>query len=154
MTTQINDFLNAIHASLGEGETYRMEITRNKKSLNIVFIPMLKDDADKVVDEAKQIRAALSTPLVMRGMNLDELATAFTDHLSGYGDARAQTKLAYDELIASLKDASSLAKNSTPKAVEVDKDQEPNDRKATTLPDTVVPNIALEPEQSSGVLRY
>jgi hypothetical protein len=115
MKSSIQTFFNAIHGSLNDDESYRFDITRDGDSLSIVLIPLLKDDSESVPREAQQIRAALSTPLIIKDMPLAELAGQFEARLSAYGDAYKPAQTAYNELLASLKDAKATAKNTSTK---------------------------------------
>jgi PRTRC genetic system protein E len=125
MNQNLLDFFTPIHSSMSEGESFRMDITRKGNSLNIAFIPMLKDDESKIPEEAKQVRAALSMPLVMREMSLETLADEFAKRLQGFGNARSGAVSAYDELLASLQDAKASAKNATKKTKVVEKTAKP-----------------------------
>lgn len=116
MENSILTFLNSIHGALAESEHLRLDITRSGDSLDIIVLPLLSDDEAKVPEEAKQVRSALSMPLSMRNMSLDELSTEFGERLSGYGQARQQANDSYQELLMSLRDATANAKNSKSKA--------------------------------------
>ena len=119
MNNNILLFMTALHSALGSNdEKFRLDLTRNNNSLDVVLIPQLNDDESKIPEDAKQIRAALAMPLVMRGMSLDTLSNEFAIQITGFGEARQSVKTAYDELLANLKDAKATAKNKTPKKSE------------------------------------
>lgn len=111
MNESIQAFLTALHSAMADGEHFRLDITRNGDSLDIITLPLLGDDEDKVPEEAKPIRSALTMPLAMRNMTMAELTTEFGERLSGYSEARGQATDAYQELLTSLKDAAASAKN-------------------------------------------
>jgi len=113
MENSILTFLAALHGSLAESETYRLDITKNGNSLDMIVIPLLNDGNSTIPDEAQATRAALSLPLAMTGMDMTELATEFGNRLQGYGDARQSTSESYQELLATLKDATASTKNAT-----------------------------------------
>ncbi|HDY85810.1 MAG TPA: hypothetical protein ENI26_08105 [Methylophaga aminisulfidivorans] len=130
MENSILNFLTSIHGALAENENLRLDITRSGDSLDIIVLPLLSDDETKVPEEAKQVRSALSMPLAMRNMSLDELSTEFGERLSGYGQVRQQANDAYQELLMSLKDATANAKNSKSKAEAKTKPKAKNDSPA------------------------
>ena len=111
MTEAIQEFFTALHGAMVEGEKFKVELTKKANSLEVLVLPLLSDKADQVPEAAQSIRAALTLPLVMSGMGLNEIASEFGSRLSGYGDARSYAKDAYDELLASIKDATASAKN-------------------------------------------
>lgn len=112
-----NPFFRDLHRATRPGETFRIEVTRTNDSLDVVVIPKLDGDADKVPEDAKPIRAALAMPLAVRGESLDELCASFGDKLAAFGAARGQAVSAYDELLQTLSDAAAGAKNATAKKV-------------------------------------
>lgn len=112
MENSIKNFLTALHDAMADKEHFRLDITRNGDSLDIIALPLLSDDESKVPEAAKQVRSALSMPLAMRNMSMDELSEEFGQRLSGFGQARQQAGAAYTELLASLQDATAAAKNS------------------------------------------
>ncbi len=116
MENSIKQFLTALHGAMADKEHFRLDITRNGDSLDIIALPLLSDDESKVPEAAKQIRSALSMPLAMRNMDMDELSAEFGQRLSGYGQARQQVGDAYSELLVSLQDATAAAKNAKSKA--------------------------------------
>lgn len=62
MENSILTFLDALHGSLAESETYRLDITKNDTSLDMIVIPLLNDGNNAIPDEAQATRAALSLP--------------------------------------------------------------------------------------------
>lgn len=132
MENSIKQFLNALHGALVDKEHFRLDITRNGDTLDIIALPLLSDDESKVPDAAKQVRSALSMPLAMRNMTMDELSEEFSQRLSGFGQARQQATDAYSELLASLQDATAAAKNSTSKADKKAKAKEKQEAPAAT----------------------
>lgn len=110
MIDGIKEFLTALHSALDDNEGYRLDLTRKGESMDIVLIPVLRGKSD-VPEEAKQIRAALAMPLAMRDMTLDALSEEFSNRMRGYGSARNTASEAYDELLATLNDATATAKN-------------------------------------------
>lgn len=115
MNDSILLFLQQLHGAMANNEQFRVELTKNGNSLDMIVLPLLGDDATKVPQEAQAIRSALSMPLSMRNMSLEELAGDFTNRLSGFGHARTQANTAYQELLATLNDATANAKNTTAK---------------------------------------
>lgn len=115
MNDSILLFLQQLHGAMANNEQFRVELTKNGNSLDMIVLPLLGDDATKVPEEAQAIRSALSMPLSMRNMSLEELAGDFTNRLSGFGHARTQANTAYMELLATLNDATANAKNATAK---------------------------------------
>lgn len=123
MDNSIKNFLLSLHSSMTNGEQFRIDITRNNDSLDLILLPVLGDNEDKVPEEAKAVRSALSMPLAMRNMTIEELSAEFSLRLSGYGAARQQAGDAYKDLLATLQDATATAKNT--KANTKSKNKEP-----------------------------
>jgi hypothetical protein len=115
MNESILLFLQQLHGAMANKEQFRVELTKNGDSLDMIVLPLMGDDESKVPEEAKAIRSALSMPLSMRNMSLDEMADDFTSRLSGFGQARTQANTAYQELLATLNDATANAKNNSAK---------------------------------------
>lgn len=111
MNDSILAFLQQLHSAMTDNEQFRLEMTKNGDSLDLIVMPLMADDESKVPEQAKAIRSALSMPLSMRNMPLTEIASDLGDRLSGFGQARSQTTDAYQELLASLNDATANAKN-------------------------------------------
>jgi len=154
MKDSINEFLVALHGAIGEGENFRLNITRKGDSLDIFLIPELSGNDEKIPEEAKQIRAALAMPLLMRGMALNDLAGEFANRMQGYGNVRNAASDTYGELLATLNDAAASAKNTinknTAKATEKTKvvDDMPDSDKPVTP--TTKPTHAAEKKVSGG----
>ena len=108
MTSQ---FTSSLHSALTTDETFRLDLTRKGDSMDVMLTPILNDSENAVPDEAKAIRTALSMPLVMSGMTLEELSAEFDARLQGFSEVRATALDAYTELLAKLKDATATAKN-------------------------------------------
>ena len=137
MENSIKNFLTALHSAMADKEHFRLDITRNGDSLDIIALPLLSDDESKVPEAAKQVRTALSMPLAMRNMSMDELSEEFGQRLSGYGQARNQANDAYSELLASLQDATAAAKNSTSQADKKAKGKGKQDAPAASVQEPV-----------------
>lgn len=151
MDNSITAFLTALHSAMSDKEKFRLDITRNGDSLDLIVLPMLSDDDSKVPDAAKPVRAALSMPLAMRNMSLDEVGTEFGQRLSGFGEARKEATDAYSELLMSLKDATAAAKNSSTKTTEKgkkDKDSKPSKVQVKTPDSTPQSTTTEEPKES------
>lgn len=153
MENSIKNFLTALHSAMADKEHFRLDITRNGESLDIIALPLLSDDESKVPEAAKQVRTALSMPLAMRNMSMDELSEEFGQRMSGYGQARNQANDAYYELLASLQDATAAAKNSTSKADKKTKSkdkQEPveTEKPTETMSAGEVPTETVPPTES------
>lgn len=104
-------FFEALHEALADGESYRLEVSRDGAKLNVAVIPALLKEPEQLPDAAKNVRAALAMPLVFREPSIQALAESFARRLSGYALARSGTQAGFDDLIASLKDAEAEAKN-------------------------------------------
>lgn len=166
MNSSIQLFLATLHSALNDGESYRLELTRKADSMDVILLPILKDNDDAIPEQAKQIRSALSMPLAMMNMTMTDLASAFEQRVSGFVQAHQTATSAYDELIAKLGDATATAKNTkaTPKpaknktaqakpelekvAVKVETDDKPI---VTTEP---LAPVAVTPVVSAGVLNF
>lgn len=149
MNTSITAFLTALQASLADKETYRLDVTRNGDSLDIVVLPMLKDDSTTIPAEAQATRAALSMPLAMVGMPMPVLASEFTKRIEGFGEAREAVTDSYSELLATLKDAGANAKNETSKKSKKSPDKSSSDEKQSE-PETSAATVTTPPAEATS----
>ena len=107
----MHSFLKAIKDSMADGEEIAISITRSGEKVDLLLIPKLSLSDDEVPDKAKQLRAALATPLAFNGMTLEEISADFETRLQKYSSVRSQGLNAFNELIDSIHDATADAKN-------------------------------------------
>lgn len=158
MNSSIQLFLATLHSALNDGESYRLELTRKADSMDMVLLPILKDNDDAIPEQAKQIRSALSMPLAMMNMTLTDLAGSFEERVSGFGQAHQTATSAYDELIAKLSDATATAKNTKVKTTTPVK-PEPEKPAVTVEANNDKPSVTIEttttiPAPSAGVFSF
>jgi len=167
MNESILLFLQQLHGAMANNEQFRVEFTKAGDSLDVIVLPLIKDDESKVPEDAKAIRSALSMPLSMRNMSLEDIAGDLGQRLSGFGQARSQANDAYQELLASLSDATANAKNTTAKKSKKDTEQaevtasgkptSPPEEKAQEVDDQTTTPKSQEPSSekpSGGLFNY
>lgn len=110
----MNTFFQTLHPALRDKEDFRLQVTREGDQLRVVIQPLLGDKADKIdeenPDDAAQVRAALSLPLLMQDVPtaLDQM---FYGMVARFGEARAPLLDSFTQLIDNLNEAGKNAKN-------------------------------------------
>lgn len=166
MNDSILAFLQQLHSAMTDNEQFRLEMTKNGDSLDVIVMPLMADDESNVPEQVKAIRSALSMPLSMRNMPLTEIASDLGERLSGFGQARSQATDAYQELLASLKDATANAKNqgskkntkketvATKTPPEQTPDTKPADKTEGEQEQSVTPEAQPEQPSQGGLLGF
>ena len=105
----MKEFFGLIHQAMRDSERLRLEFTREGETLHLLLIPLLGDDSEKVPEAAQTVRAALATPLAMRGMTPDTLADTFAQRIGEFAGAHGSAASAYQSLLDTLTDATAEA---------------------------------------------
>jgi PRTRC genetic system protein E len=108
-----SNLFQQLHQVLANNEEAKFHVTRKDDQLVVVFQPLLakRDDVDEDDDTpVAQARAALALPLRV-AMSPTEIDAEFAKRLNGYGEARAELRDSFDQLMEALGEATKSTKN-------------------------------------------
>jgi PRTRC genetic system protein E len=110
-----NNALHAIYEAIGKDETTQITLERiDDKLVRMVIVPLLGKAPDNLSQEAANTRAALATPLVLRG-EPEEIFADLGKHMEEYRQVRASLRTSQSAL-EGLKEAADRAKAAVTKA--------------------------------------
>jgi len=100
--------IKTIFDSLKDQEQVQIILQRKGDEASLIIVPALKNSQEKPSEETGSLRAALATPLAMRGQ-IGEICNDLPGLLKGYIETQASIKESYS-VLSQLKEADKKGK--------------------------------------------